>query len=224
MIRVYLYRLKHFSGLAPCFDDDLFSLAVCKPVIRRKVAELFFSSDYSEDKDEIWILGIVGSYLANRDKSFRKWNDQIYFMAKVTDVKSFIDYFNDHNMRKDNLYIIVSHVTSLSSSDCYFLHRKGVKAHDKQEEWERDFDIKSSNKTKYVLLSDDFYFLSPDEGDILKNFFIQKEKWPLWQGHRVWSGDDKEVISVINQTINNLTNPTKQPGAIEKSGCCKGKC
>jgi hypothetical protein len=39
MQNIYLYKMTRDSGCAPCVDNDILSLAICKPVIRRVAKE-----------------------------------------------------------------------------------------------------------------------------------------------------------------------------------------
>ena len=43
MTYIYSYRLTHFGGTAPCFEDDLLTLAICKRDMRRVIGNLYNS-------------------------------------------------------------------------------------------------------------------------------------------------------------------------------------
>ena len=47
---IYSYRLTYFGGTAPCYDDDLLSLAICKRDMRRVMGRNF-NADRNNNQD-----------------------------------------------------------------------------------------------------------------------------------------------------------------------------
>ncbi|MDD5706440.1 MAG: hypothetical protein PHR35_10970 [Kiritimatiellae bacterium] len=82
--RHYVYKLEYDTGLAPCVDEDLWSLAVCKPAIRRRAR-----------KDD-WVYGFAGN--GN--------GCPLVFVAQVTEVIEKGDYYRSRRYagHKDAIY------------------------------------------------------------------------------------------------------------------------
>ncbi len=70
--RIYLYKMTIDNGGAPCVQNHLLSLAICKPVIRKTA------------KTGDWLLGVGGKSLHNR----------LIYMAEVTEIIEYGDYYS----------------------------------------------------------------------------------------------------------------------------------
>ena len=83
---IWSYVVVHDKGSAPCVDDNLLSLCICKPLIRRSA------------KVGDWLIGFarkkVGSNL-------------IIYIAEITKKISMKEYFMDQNPRLDKIYNVV---------------------------------------------------------------------------------------------------------------------
>lgn len=84
-MRIYTYILAHDTGFAPCIENNLFTLATCKPLIRSsaKIGDI--------------IIGFYG-------KNEKKYNYAIAFIAVVTDKMDFKEYYNKFQNRTDCIY------------------------------------------------------------------------------------------------------------------------
>ena len=86
MARIYLYKLTTDNGGAPCIQNELFSLAICKPMIRRtaQVGDLVFgfaANSLDVDNSLIYVARVTedspnGEYY--RKRRFSSRNDRIY--------------------------------------------------------------------------------------------------------------------------------------------------
>lgn len=85
--RLYSYLLTTDNGGAPCVEKNLFSLAICKPKIRR----------YSTVGDII--VGISGKSMKLDGK-----NNRIIFIAFVTNILSIKNYAIKYPDRSDSIY------------------------------------------------------------------------------------------------------------------------
>jgi hypothetical protein len=83
--RVFRYVVKHDSGFAPCFDDNVCSLACCKPNIRRSAAV----GD--------WVLGFAPR---------KKGDARLLYAMRIGEVLNFESYATDFRFgqRLDNIY------------------------------------------------------------------------------------------------------------------------
>ena len=90
MIKLFTYIIAHDTGFAPCYDNGIFSLACCKPRIRRSV--------YREiDKyDSVWICGVK----RKEKKPF------IVYLAKIDKAVLLYEYYsnNEYLKRRDCVY------------------------------------------------------------------------------------------------------------------------
>jgi len=82
--RIFLYKMTVDNGGAPCVQDNLLSLAICKPAIRRTA------------KTGDWLLGIGGKSLHGR----------LIYMAEVTETVDLGLYYSlsRYKERKDCIY------------------------------------------------------------------------------------------------------------------------
>ena len=196
MTYIYAYRLTHFGGTAPCFDNCLLTLAICKRDMRRVIGNLYTSKSFDQKNDEIWFLGIIDKGLA-KNKKFEAYEDKVIYAAKVTDVKEYHEYFTDCKFEKraDVIYKKTNGKTKLKSGNEYFEHR-GSDIHNTQNLQERDFDTAHKNSKKYVLLSKCYCFMNPDDNESIKTIICNKGKWPAGVGHR-WFEDEQNKLSQI---------------------------
>ena len=86
-MNIYSYILMHDTGFAPCIQNNLLTLGCCKPVIRRSAK----IGDY--------IVAFYGK--AQEDKRF---SHALAYIAKVTKVMTYKQYFIHHKNRTDCIY------------------------------------------------------------------------------------------------------------------------
>jgi len=84
LMTIFSYKITYDTGAAPCIQNNLFSLAICKPRIR-KCAKI---GDY-----------IIGFYASSVSQ-----NNSISYIAKITDKKTFKEYYKTHSERTDCIY------------------------------------------------------------------------------------------------------------------------
>jgi Nucleotide modification associated domain 2 len=79
---IYLYKMTHDNGGAPCVSHGMLSLAICKPVIRRTATP-----------DNDFILGFAGNGLPPAGR--------LVYAMRVTDKKCWCDYAINYHSRID---------------------------------------------------------------------------------------------------------------------------
>lgn len=122
--KIYLYKMTTDNGGAPCVKDDLLSLAICKPVIRR-VAE----------KGSI-IFGFGG----------KKYGERLLYIAEVTDKPIPPGkYYRDkrYKNRTDCIYEEKDGEASLKKNAQY--HKSGERDHDVGKNFEKAYVLISTD-------------------------------------------------------------------------------
>lgn len=85
--KLYTYIITSDNGQSPCYDDGIFTLACCKPQIRRMILQNY-SNGIKNKTDDIWLCGI------QRDNR----NPFIVFLAKIYDVLRLEEYYGDNTL------------------------------------------------------------------------------------------------------------------------------
>lgn len=96
MKKLYTYIITTDSGQSPCYDNEIFTLACCKPQIRRIILQNY-SREVKNKTADIWLCGI------QRDNK----NPFVVFLAKIDDVLRLEEYYGDdtpYSGRKDCCY------------------------------------------------------------------------------------------------------------------------
>ena len=167
MTYVYVYRLTADTGLAPCVENGLLSLAVCKGGQMRgdKLVHTGLrywvgsKKDTDYDKDKVYILGT--------------YENKLLYLARVTNVVSMMDYFDGmSNGRTDNIYSVVKGELTRNKRLC----NEGV--HTEAERIAKDF------AGEYVLLSDDYIYLGRDaiQNDIVAKYTARFQETKRYKG------------------------------------------
>jgi hypothetical protein len=224
---VYSYRLTTFGGVAPAYDNGLFSLAICKPDMRRVIGKRW----HNEDKPNIRIIGINGKGLHKSNPYFAA--DYLLYIARVTDVVSFEEYFSDtENDRKDKIYIPwngADEYDRLFGNEKKFIYNggfdlEGTYIHNDNYLQDRDWDIRHNNCKKCVLLSDKFAFADRETSLDIKNK-INSSNLAKGVGHKILVGTEdlhnfltQEVLKHKNNGIDNLPEELR---VIDKAYACK---
>lgn len=85
--KLYTYIITADNGMSPCYDNNVYSLACCKPQIRR----IIFKNYQNEIKNgtaNIWVMGV------RRDKTVGK--AFIVYLSKITDIVKYEYYYCDN--------------------------------------------------------------------------------------------------------------------------------
>lgn len=97
--KLYTYIITIDDGKSPCYTDGVFSLACCKPQIRRMILQNKTEREKrNKEPEEVWIAGI------RRNKEKNK--AMVVFLAKIDDALELENYYDnpEYNGRKDNHY------------------------------------------------------------------------------------------------------------------------
>lgn len=98
---IYIYKITSFANFAPCFDNNIFSLACCKGNIKNGGMRRSICKKVENKTDiNIWILGIAGKELNNYN------HNDIVYLAKVdnNNLYSWKDYSEKFHKRNDAIY------------------------------------------------------------------------------------------------------------------------
>jgi len=122
--RVWRYVMPHDTGLAPCFEDGLMTLALCKPLIRKNA------------KVGDWLMG----YASKKDG---KSHSLIYY-AKITSTPTMHEYMDGVSSRTDHIYS--------KNHEGVFEHNGRSKYHLEKASFQKDWSVDRvivSEKFKY---------------------------------------------------------------------------
>lgn len=230
---IYSYRLTYFGGTAPCYDGDFLSLAICKRDMRRMIGRNYNFDRKSNKDNTYWFIGIVGSTLAkDKDSDFKGCAGNILYVAKVTDVKDFSEYFSNpaYKNRQDQIYEeSPDGQYHTDGCDKYFKHN-GVKVHDDNIMLqERDWDVQHGSRENYVLISDRYSFIDDDSSIQIVNALNDDEKLAKGVGHSWFETDEtSDLVKCLNKIIENQNDHGKRhlPKSIRtgsSGGCGKDK-
>ena len=217
---IYSYRLRYFGGTAPCYDADYLSLAICKRDMRRVIGRRFLNN---KKNDSFWIIGIVGNKLSC-DENFANKADDILYIAKIDDVKSYSEYFgNTEEIRSDKIYIPCVDGNK-EHNGMRFAHNGGD-IHSEDYLQDRDWDVTHKNKNeKYVLISKHYCFLNKAESEKIIN--ISDIKPAKGIGHKIaeCSSDIEAILKeFLNQKQHGILNLPEnlRNSKTQKRGCGK---
>ena len=160
MSRIYVYKLTADNGGAPCIEDGLLSLAICKPMIRRMA-----------DKGDL-IFGFAANSL-HRD-------NRLIYVARITKKLSDGQYYQDsrYRRRRDCIYRF---------EEGRFVPRKNARYHLRPEDLPHDLGEPPRYTRANVLLSTDFRYFGGSGSDDYKGKFklVSEAIQGLGRGHRV---------------------------------------
>ncbi len=175
--KVYIYRLTSDTGLAPCVDNGLFSLAVCKGGQLRNGKPV--------NTGLRWRIGSENEYSTRPVFILGTYKDRLLYLAKVTKVVTMKDYFSGMSVgRTDDIYSYKDGVLERNQ------HLRKQEIHTETGRIIRDL------AGEYVILSDDFVYLGRDAVyvDEIKEFF------PEFQETKTYTGDiAAEIITVCEK-------------------------
>ena len=145
MGKIYYYKLTCDNNGAPCIQDGMLSLAICKPIIRS-------SAEVGD-----WIFGFAANSLNNANP--------LIYVAKVTEKKEGKDYYTaeEFSKREDRVYDFV---------DGKFFWRSGS-LHHNESNLEQDLGRYPDYSRSHVILSrnNDFRYFGKDATDTYKKRF-----------------------------------------------------
>ena len=200
---IYSYRLTSFSGAAPCMDNDFLTLAICKRDMRRVIGRQFVNGT----DDTIWFVGIVGAGLAKYSEFSEKGGDFLY-VAKLTDVIRFEDYFADDTAdRTDKIYFPCK--DGAYGNTKKFTPKQNNGIHDSVDLWEKDWDKQHGMKECYVLCSDCFCVLTKEQSERIKQLSPSYANYPDKQGHRVFSVEETDQYMLYLNELIDRNNPQR---------------
>ena len=160
MGKIYYYKLTCDNNGAPCIQDGMLSLAICKPMIRS-------SAEVGD-----WIFGFAANSLNNANP--------LIYVAKVTEKKEGKDYYTaeEFSKREDRVYDFV---------DGKFFWRSGS-LHHNESNLEQDLGRYPDYSRSHVILSrnNDFRYFGKEATDTYKKDFkeIHDAVQHLGRGHR----------------------------------------
>lgn len=175
--KVYIYRLTSDTGLAPCVDNGLFSLAVCKGGQIR--------NDKPVHTGLRWQIGSENEYSKRPVFVLGTYKGRLLYLARVTKVVTMKDYFFGMSVgRTDDIYSYKDGVLERNQ------HLRKQEIHTETGRIVRDL------AGEYVVLSDDYVYLGRDAVyvDEIKEFF------PKFQETKTYTGDiAAEIITVCEK-------------------------
>lgn len=200
MVNLYTYRLTVDMGDSPNPYNNICSLAICKPVIRKcaKVGD--------------WVAGFVSKRLDKKD------HGKLLYAMEITQKLTFEEYNTLCKIKyKDKL------PENKNTGDCiYYMKNNKIKqranyAHNKE-------NMLTDLSGKYVLLSNNFYYFGKNSINIPEKLhpIIIKS-----QGHQ--KGKNKDYVNNFIKFINTQKKGIqgepymKMPNIIVKN-YCKSKC
>ncbi len=200
MTHLYLYRLTSDTGLAPCVDNGLLSLAVCKggqirkgkvihTGLRHRIGAQRDGADYT--CDDVYVLGT--------------YHNKFLYLAKITNIILMEEYFSGMSKgRTDNIYEL----------------RNGGLVRNKRLQKEEVHTDPGQNirdiAGEYTLLSNDFIYLGRDAVDI----DIVSEKNALTRETKYYKGEEAErIIQACISCKDGKVHLPHEPFA-KGGGCC----
>lgn len=201
---IYSYRITYFGGTAPCYDNDLLSLAICKKDMRRVMGRNY---NCKKNNDKYWFIGLIGCALSDDSNSPFTEDDKgrILYIAKLTDVKTFEEYFseNKYKNRKDRIYkeSLNGKYNTLGSNK-HFDHIDSINVHSDVYSQNRDWDVQHDCKENYVLLSKEYAFVDVNTAKKIEQVINTSGKLANGVGH-TWfeTEDNSEIVSCLESAL-----------------------
>ncbi len=231
---IYTYKEQVFNGFAPCFQDDMYSLACCKGArngngMRQSVCRSFASGK------NVWVMAVAASDIkreGNNNSGIAYEPGDVIYLAKIDKVCTWDEYSTSSRYckRDDSYYVL---------KDGKVTWRYKIEGrHDAPSDIERDCGIGACSPTgrteedvfkndKQILLAKEYYVF--DKGQRLSGV----APYETLDVHRGFSFIEKGHLSRANVLTEFLkknhsfkfssgTDPFKGTG-IPKGGGCKRK-
>jgi hypothetical protein len=166
MNRFYVYKMTVDNGGAPCIQQGVLSLAICKPRIRK-----------TAKKGDV-VFGFAANQLGDAVA-----NNALIYVAEVTDSVRGEEYYSrkKFSRRPDCIY---------EWNGMYFSRRKGAKFHNNKDDLKHDLGVYPGYIKAQILLSEKFRYFREESPITLRT---RTQKFPclsrligsLTQGERV---------------------------------------
>lgn len=189
---VYIYRLTADTGLAPCVENNLFSLACCKGGWKSKkqtgLRYFIGSKEHADwETDNVYVVGI--------------YKNKILYCARITEVLEMTEYYKRNGKSKGR------------TDDIYTFVNGKLERNNKLPKWHPKDDNNQYIKDtygKYVLLSDDYKYMGVDAKDI--DFSINEGIWPKKQELKRYKGEKaKEIVKYCNSLCDKKEHSPNSP-------------
>lgn len=220
---IYSYRLTYFGGTAPCYDGNYLSLAICKRDMRRVIGYRFMEIKNKGQNNSIWIIGIAGKALQKSNNDFE--SEEIIYIAKISDVKTFCEYFSNVNEKRLDKIYKPNEKGDYINNSIRFCPTNEV--HTDKSLWDIDWDLQHINKENYVLISYDYSFLNKEQSDVLKKALTNDENGKIAKGvgHTWFECEDNcDVVKLLDELVKSSDknhNTKNLPASIRKNACSK---
>jgi hypothetical protein len=206
-MNVFFYKLTVDDGGAPCVQQGLLSLAICKPMIRGKA--------------------VCGDLIFGFSAKSQHSDNRLLYIARITDKKSNGTYYTTRRYanRDDCIYRYTGKK---------FVWRKGALYHGHQMDLVHDLGDFPKYGRAHVLLSRDFRYFGRNGSAEYKSLYprVRVAVEQLGQGHRVHHGADlrEELLALAKRVWREnsrkvLGSPTTRPSrkSCHRSRAC-GEC
>lgn len=108
--KVFIYTETWFTGFAPCFDNNLYSLACCMGNKKNGGMKARACKKFEEEQaaNNVWVLSVAGKDIADGTK--HNCSDIVYkrgdmiCLAKVTNAYTWEEYYSRFAYRRDAIY------------------------------------------------------------------------------------------------------------------------
>ncbi len=138
---IFIYKLTADNGGAPCVINDLLSLSICKPRIRKSA------------KKGDWIIGMGG-------KSVKDLKGRLIYMAKITSIVDGNKYYSDkYKERPDCIY---------KKNGRVYIWKKGSSYHS-QEDLTHDLGEYPNYDRAICLISDNFVYFGSNKAPSIED-------------------------------------------------------
>jgi hypothetical protein len=153
-LSLWVYAMPHNLGMAPCEQESLLSLALCKPDIRKNA--------------------VVGEYVIGIMSKSLKMGDRAWWIGRVSEVLTLREYYTTYMHRRDAIYRV--------SADGELIHKGESPFHNGPDEKTRN-DQRQNDKEGNVLMFDYYAtFDVNDAPEVRKEFthpFVGQKSLPL---------------------------------------------
>ena len=233
---LYIYKVQYFSGFAPCFDDDKFSLACCKGNkinggMRVSICKRF---EGNQNNRNVWVLGVAGGKITSSNASNidYKPGDMIY-LAKISNEKQLYtwqEYYDEFKYkRRDAIYSFDGNKIKWISNS--FEDHKPKNENDRTcletdcsayyNGWK---EAKIYKELKQIIVSNMYWIFKggvplPPELNVNRNYSCNEASGEITRIKRLFEYLDESKNSISYGTI----DPFKKDESGRRIGTCKPK-
>lgn len=208
---LYVYKEQWFTGFAPCFYYQLYSLACCKGQMRRNSIR----HKFNKGNQNIWILSVAGKNIAKNTKKELHNTSKIKYapgdlitLVKVKDLLSWKEYSEKYfGKRADVIYTYDENSNQMQWHDNPYHNDRTMRKTDCGD------NIKDYANIKQIVISDEYYL------------FKENNKVPQLFTTRNFTFDNSN-IDLINDYMKSHPNSFEFCGRFidisrEETGCGK---